>query len=135
MRLDDLLDEIFVALEAAGIGLNVPDDKGGTRAGPPSPYVELPEITYASGGPGLDRIEDLALTVVFGPANNAAVFHQALEYASTTGPKSIRAALHAHEWTACGTLFVLRAEPNYDTVQGGNPALAYTFHIDVTGGP
>lgn len=135
MNLPDVFDEIFAVLDDAGIGLTVPDDRGGVRARPPSPYVELPEITYAAAGPGLDRIPDLGLVVVFGPANNAKVFRTALEYASTTGPKSIRAALMAHTWESCDTVFVTRAEPTEETVHGSNPQIAYTFHIDITGAP
>ncbi len=75
-----LMDEIFEVLATAGIGLNVPgeSDRGGVRAGPPAPYVELPEVTYGEPGPGLDRIKDLGLTVIFGPANNVKVFRTAL---------------------------------------------------------
>lgn len=135
MRLDLLLDELFDVLDAADIGLHVPTDGAGVLASPPSPYVELPDVTYGSGGPGLDRIPDLGLTVVFGPASNADVFRTALQYASTSGPLSITAALHAHTWVQCGTLRVGNAEPIEATMMGANPALAYTFHIDITGAP
>jgi hypothetical protein len=135
MNLALLFDEIFTVLDAAAIGLNVPTDGHGVRGGPPAPYVELPMITYGEGGPGLDRITDCGLLVVFGPANNPIVFRLALEYASTTGTNSIKAALEAHHWTHCGTLFVRSAEPTMETVTGNNPAIAYTFHIDVTGAP
>lgn len=134
MNLVDVFDEMFEVLEAADIGLNVPG-QGGVRHGPPAPYAELPEITYAGEGPGLDRISDMALSVVFGPANNTEVFRQALAAASTTGEKSIRAALMAHEWTSCSTFFVRSAEPSMETVQGNNPSIIYTFHIDITGAP
>lgn len=134
MNLALVMDEIFATLEAANIGLNVPGDGPGVRGGVPAPYVELPEIKYGLPGPGLDRIEDLGLTVVFGPANNATVFRTALLYASPSGPESIRAVLMAHTWTSCGTLFVARAEPTLENVAGANPAIAYTFHLDITGG-
>lgn len=129
-----VMDEIFTVLDAAGIGLNVPGEGSGVRARPPAPYVELPTINYQEPGPGLHRIPDLGLTVVFGQANNAKVFRTALEYASPAGPKSVRAALHAHHWTSCGTLFVLSAEPGIEVVQGSNPAITYTFKIQITGG-
>lgn len=134
MDLVAFFDEVFTALDAADIGLIVPSDKGGTRAGPPSPYVELPEITYGEPGPGLDRIKDLSITVIFGPANNAQIFRLALAYASPGGTKSIPAALRAHTWESCGTVFVKSAEPSIEDVQGRNPAIAYTFHLDITGG-
>jgi hypothetical protein len=134
MILPDLFDEIFAVLDAADIGLHVPTDGAGVRGGVPAPYAELPDITYAAGGPGNHRIEDLGLMIVFGPANNAEVFRLALEHASTTGAKSIPALLAAHTWVACGTMFVARAEPSVETVQGANPALAYTFHLQITGG-
>lgn len=135
MNLPDLFDELFEVLDAAAIGLHVPTEKGGSRGRPPAPYVELPEITYGAAGPGLDRITDLGLTVVFGPANNPTVFRTALEYASTTGPKSVPAALMAHAWVSCHTLFVRSAEPSIESLQGGNPSIGYTFHIDITGAP
>lgn len=134
MNLPDLMDEIFAVLDAADIGLNVPGDGPGVRGSVPAPYVELPEITYGEPGPGLDRISELGVTVVFGPANNATVFRTALDYASPSGAHSIRAALEAHTWTSCGTVYVRRAEPSLETVAGGNPAIAYTFHLDITGG-
>lgn len=127
-----LMDELFTVLETAGIGLNVPDDRGGVRAGPPSPYMELPELVYGEPGPGLDRIPDLGCTVIFGPANNAKVFKTALAYASPAGDYSIPAALLAHEWVAAGTVWVTRAEPSIENVQGNNPSIAYTFHLDIT---
>lgn len=134
LLLADLMDEIFAVLDAAGIGLVVPAEGSGVRARPPAPYMELPNILYQEPGPGLSRIPELGLTIIFGPANNSKVFRTALEYASPAGPKSVRAALHAHHWTKCGTLFVLSAEPGIEMIQGKNPALAYTFKIQITGG-
>lgn len=127
-------DEVFSVLDAAAIGLNIPGEGGGVRAGVPAPYVELPEIVYGEPGPGLDRLPDLAVAVVFGPANNAEVFRTALQYASPGGALSIPAALMAHAWTSVGTVFVKRAEPSTDTVQGAGPSIVYTFHLDITGG-
>jgi hypothetical protein len=135
MILPDLLDEIFEVLDAADIGLHVPGDGPGVHGSVPAPYMELPDVTYGAGGPGLDRIEDLGLTIVFGPANNSHVFRTALAYASTTGALSITAAFRAHHWTSCGTLRVGRAEPTIESLLGANPALAYTFHLDITGAP
>ncbi len=134
LLLADVVDEIFTVLDAAAIGLHVPGEGSGVRARPPAPYVELPTIQYQQPGPGQHRIDDLGLTIIFGPANNATVFRKALEYASPSGPKSVRAALHAHDWTTCGTLFVTSAEPGVEIVQGQNPALSYTFKIQITGG-
>jgi hypothetical protein len=95
----------------------------------------LPTIMYQEPGPGLQRIEDLVLTVVFGPANNPKVFRTALEYASTSGTsRSLWAAIRAHTWTTVGTLFVRSAEPNTDSLRDSNPQVAYDFHIDITGG-
>jgi hypothetical protein len=132
MNLADVMDELWEVLEDVP-GLNVPDDGAGVHASPPAPFVELPEIVYGDAGAGLDRIADLGLTVVFGPANNTQTYRRALEYASTTGMRSIPAALLAHEWTSCHTLRPGRAEPATVDVRGGNPALAYIFHIDITG--
>lgn len=129
-----VMDEIFTVLEAASIGLHVPGQGSGVRARPPAPYVELPTIQYQQPGPGQHRIDDMGLTVVFGPANNSRVFRTALEYASPSGPKSIRAALHAHTWASCGTLFVTSAEPGVEMFQGQSPAITYTFKIQITGG-
>lgn len=134
MNLEALLDEIFEVLAAADIDLTIPDDEAvGVRSAPPAPYVELPDITYGDAGAGLDRIPDLAIIVVFGQANNPQVFRTALRYASTTGAQSIRAALMAHAWTSCSTLYVRQAEATFETRRGENPACAYTFHLDITG--
>jgi hypothetical protein len=133
MNLGDIFDEIFEVLGAAGIGLTIPGDGAGARATPPSPHVELPEVVYQSAGKGLHRISDLGLVIVFGPATNPEMFKQALAYASPDGALSVTAALMAHTWTSCDTLFVLRAEPVYDTVHGQNLAIAYNFHLDITG--
>jgi hypothetical protein len=134
MNLADFVDEVFQVLAAADIGLNVPGDGPAVRGTPPAPYLELPAITYGEPGPGLHRITDLALTVVVGPANNPVVARQALDLVSPSGSQSIRSALENATWTTVGTVYVRDAEPSYDTVQGGNPMLAYTFHLDVTGG-
>lgn len=132
MILSNVLDEILAVL-AAVPGMR--PARAGVETGPPSPFVELPEITYGEGGPGLDRIPDLGLTVSFGQANNTKTFKSALDYASTTGAKSIPAALKAHTWVACYTLFVARAEPTIVDPRGAGPLIAYVFHLDITGAP
>jgi hypothetical protein len=134
VRLDDLFAEIWVVL-ATVPGLRVPVDGLGLVVGPPSPYVELPEVTYGEYGPGLDRIPDLGLTVVFGPANNAQTFREALQYASTSGAKSIPAILAGHAWFSCHTLRAGRAEPVTLEPRDGNPLLGYVFHLDISGAP
>lgn len=135
MNLADLLDEVWAVLEDVP-GLHVSDDGPGVGAGGyPAPYIELPEIKYGDLGPGLDRIEDLGLTIAFGPATNASVFRSALEYASTSGARSITAALLAHHWVACHTLVPRWAEPTTLEPRGANPLLGYVFHLDITGAP
>jgi len=134
MNLADVLDEIWVVLEDVP-GLHVPDDGPGVHASAPAPFVELPEVSYGDLGAGLDRIEDLGLTVVFGPANNAQTFRTALEFASTSGARSIPAALLGHQWASCHTLVPRRAEPTIVEPRGSNPQLAYVFHLDITGAP
>lgn len=135
MRLRAIFDEAFAVLAAADIGLTVPRNEVGVHTEPPSPYLSLPEVTYGEAGRGLDRLTDLALIVIVGPANNPETFDLALEFASSGGPKSIPVLLQEHTWTSCGTLFVRSAEPSIETERGNNPALAYTFHLDVTGRP
>jgi hypothetical protein len=132
MNLADLLDEIWSVLEDVP-GLHVPDDGPGVSGAVPAPYLELPEVTYGALGAGLDRIEDLGLTVVFGPANNVQVFRDALEHASTSGARSIPAALLAHKWTSCYTLRPGRAEPTIVEPRAANPQIGYVFHLDITG--
>lgn len=134
MNLADFLDEVWAVLEDIP-GLNVPDDGPGVSGAPPTPYVELPDVTYGDYGPGLDRIPDLGLTVVFGPANNRQTYRAALEAASTSGTRSIPAALRAHTWTTAHTVRVARAEPTEIELRGANTALAYVFHLDITGAP
>ena len=134
MNLADFLDEVWGVL-AAVPGLNVPSDGPGVHSGPPAPFVELPDVTYGEYGPGLDRIPDLGVTVVFGPANNAETFRLALEHASTRGVRSIPAVLAAHKWTSCHTVRVGRAEPTTVEIRERNTALAYVFHLDISGAP
>jgi hypothetical protein len=134
MNLAAFYDEIFQVLEAAtGLGLTVPGETGARAGQEPSPYVELPDVEYQEPGPGLHRIPDLGLTIVFGPATNPAVFRTALAAASTSGAGSVWAALRAHTWTSVGTVFCRRAEPTTEIVRGSNPQIAYTFHLDITG--
>jgi hypothetical protein len=135
MNLADLLDEIFAVLEDVP-GLHVPTDGPGVQSGGlPAPHVELPEVNYGEYGAGLDRISDLGLVIAFGPANNVQTFRDALEGASTSGARSIPAALLAHQWEACHTVRVARAEPDIVEPRGGNPLLAYVFHLDISGAP
>ena len=135
MILPDLLDEIWGVLEGIP-GLNVSDDGPGSGSGAtPAPALELPDITYGQYGPGLDSIPELGLVVVFGPANNERVYREALEAASTSGARSVPAALAAHDWTSCHTLRVARAEPMTIERRAGSLALAYTFVLEITGAP
>jgi len=134
VNLPTFFDEIFTVLGAADIGLTIPDERGARASDPPAPYVALPTINYQEPGPGLHRISDLVLTVVFGPANNPTVFRTALEYASSTGPKSLWAAIRGHQWVSVGTVFIRSAEPNLESVRDSNPQVAYDFHLDITGG-
>lgn len=133
MNLADFLDEVWAVLDTVP-DLNIPDDQSGS-ASPPTAYLELPDVTYGEYGPGLDRITDYGLTVVFGPANNELVFRTALEAASTTGARSIPRALRLHTWTTVHTLYVKSAEPTSIERQGSNRALAYVFHLDISGAP
>lgn len=134
LALDLFFDELYATLAGAGLGLHVPGSSGGVRSKAPAPYVELPDIVYGAGGPGLHRIDDLGLTIVFGPGNNAKVFRTALQFASPTGASSIKQVLEAHHWVRAGTVFVARAEPTIEAIQAANPSLAYTFHLQITGG-
>lgn len=134
MNLANVMDEIWTVLGTVP-GLRVPTGVLGVGTGAPSPYLELPEITYGEGGPGLDRIEDLGLEVLFGPISNDKVFRLALEHASTSGSKSIPAKLAAHAWVACYTLRVGSAEPTIREPRGQTAQLAYVFHLDITGAP
>jgi hypothetical protein len=134
VNLVDFYDEIFDVLGAAiGLGLTMPRETGSRAGDNPSPYAELPMVTYQEPGPGLHRIDDLGLTIVFGPANNPNVFRAALAAASSTGSASVWAALRAHTWTSVGTVFVRSAEPTTEIVRDSNPQVAYTFHLDITG--
>jgi hypothetical protein len=135
MNLADLLDEIWEVLEGIP-GLNVSDDGPGSAAGgTPAPHLELPALVYGQYGSGLDAIPDLGLVVVFGPANNELVYRQALEAASTSGARSIPLALKNATFTACHTLRVAGADPLTIEQRGGNLALAYEFHLHITGAP
>ncbi len=133
MRLDLVVEEVY-GVFATVDGINVAPDGAGVLATPPAPYVELPELVFGEYGAGLDRLT-MMVTVVFGPANNTQTFTKALQYASSSGPLSIRAALRAHSWSTCSTLFVRRAEPTITESRASNPELGYTFHLDISGRP
>lgn len=131
MNLSDLMDEVFAVLSGVD-GLN-DSGPGVVRLTPPAPFAELPDITYGAHGNGLDALA-LEVAVYFGQPTERGVFARALEYASTSGAKSIPAALRAHPWTACDTLFCRRADRTIDVVTG-HPMLGYVFTLDITGRP
>lgn len=128
MRLDDFSDELFEVLGDVP-GLNVPQP--GDIATPPTPYIELPEVTYGQHGAGLNGVT-LTMLVAFGQPNNPEVFRDALEYASDEGTRSIPAALLAHQWTTVHTVRAESVRPVLDTVQG-HLQLAYEFTLQITG--
>lgn len=131
MNLDDVADELGAAL--ATTGLNVPE-WGVQRVSPPFALIPLPEeitydMTYGRGG---DRIEDWPVLVLLAHPTKPETRRAIAEYADGSGPKSVKAAVEAHTYTACDTVRVGRAE--FDVVSyAGTDYLAAMFHLDISG--
>lgn len=132
MNLDDVAAELGAALGTIA-GLNVPE-WGVQRVTPPFALIPLPEqVTYdATYGRGSDRIEDWPVLVLVAHPTKPEARRAVAEYADGSGPKSVKAAIEAHEYTACDSVTVQTAE--FDVVTyAGTDYLAAMFHLDITG--
>ena len=132
MDLDLVAGELATALGTIG-GLTVPE-WGVQRVTPPFALIPLPEeITYDAGyGRGADQIGDWPVMVLVANPTRPEARREIATYAAGSGPKSVKAAIDAHTYTACDSVTVVRAE--FDVVKyAGVDYLAAMFHLDITG--
>jgi hypothetical protein len=129
--LADVLSELLAA--AATTGVRIPPQLGDKPAGSPMAIVELPDTILFDKGGRFDRYPDVRLVLMCGPPTAPTSWRALTPYADGTGPKSMKAALEAHPYTACSTVRVASAEPDVVSYSGVDQ-LAIVFHIDVTGG-
>lgn len=132
MNLDEVAAELGPVL-ATIEGLSVPE-WGVQRVFPPAAIIALPErieydSTYVRGS---DRIPDLEVVVLVANPTQPTARREIAAYTDGSGPKSVKAAVEAHEYTSCDSIRVAWAE--FDTAKyAGTDYLAAIFHLDITG--
>ncbi|WP_422733999.1 hypothetical protein ACN26Y_29870 [Micromonospora sp. WMMD558] len=132
MNLEDVAGELRTALGAI-TGLRRPP-WGVEKITPPAALIALPEridydLAYGRGG---DRIPDQSVIVLVANPTQPAARRAIAKYADGSGPKSVKAAIEAHTYTACDTVRVEYAEFTPATY-AGTEYLAAIFHLDITG--
>ncbi|MET9303199.1 hypothetical protein ABZX66_28150 [Micromonospora aurantiaca] len=131
MDLDAVAGELGDALKT--IGLNVPE-WGVQRVAPPFGLVPLPERvdfdnTYQRGR---DVVPDWPLLVLLANPTKPETRRAIAEYAAGSGPKSVKAAIEDHAYTALTAVRVAWAE--FDVVSyAGVDYLAGMFHLEISG--
>lgn len=132
MRLDAVMDEAAGVLEQI-TGLRVfayPPDSLTDPAG----YLSYPlsvdfDEEYQRGG---DQFTDLPMVLVASKVTDRVARTRVAEWASGSGPKSVKARMEAHEWMSCDDLTVTSCEFGIETI-GGAPYLAAMFKATVVG--
>lgn len=121
--------------DALGVieGLSVPE-WGVQRIHPPAALITLPDRieyddTYQRGA---DRIPDWSVVVLMARPTDPGARRSIAAYAAGSGPKSVKAAIEAHTYTACGEPRVTSADFDVLTY-AGTDYLAAVFHLDITG--
>lgn len=131
MILADVLDELMAAAEGAGI--SVPERWGDRPPRPPLALVELPErVVFDVGGTGYDRYPSVSLVVIVGEPASPHSYRALTGYLDGQGPQSIKQAVEAYPFTACGSVRVVDAVPDVVSLAGVD-LLAAVFHIDIAG--
>jgi hypothetical protein len=131
MDLVQLHTELGEGLETVG-GLRVlPFDA--RSVAPPAVLFGLPEDyvfddTYQRG---MDHLT-IPVTVVVGAVSDRAARTEVMAYASGSGPKSVKAALESHAYTACDSVRVVDAEFGSLTIAAVD-FLAVTFSVTIYG--
>ena len=132
MNLEAVAAELSTALASIS-GLRRPA-WGVERITPPAVVIPLPErIDYdATYGRGSDQYPDLPVIVLVANPTQPAARKAIAAYADGSGPKSVKAAIEAHTYTACDSVRVAWAE--FDSAKyAGTDYLAAIFHLDITG--
>lgn len=132
MDLNTVAAELGTALGSIA-GLTVPE-WGVQRVSPPFALIPMPDaitydMTYGRGG---DRIEDWPLLVLIDRPARPESRRAIAAYAAGSGPKSVKAAIEDHTYTACDTVRVTSCE--FDVVSYADVSyLAAMFHLDISG--
>lgn len=132
MRLAAVMDEAAKAL-AEITGLRVFAYPPETLV-PPAGYVSYPQsIDFDEAYQrGEDRFTDLPIVLLAGKATTRAARDTVAAWASGDGPKSVKRALEARDWTTCDDLTVTSCEFDVEKV-GGVPYLTAQFTATVVG--
>ncbi len=131
MDLAKVMDEVGDALDTID-GLRVyrwPPD----TVEPPAGVVSYPD-TYeydATMRRGKDRVT-LPIVITVGKASTRTARDRLAAYADGSGPRSIKAVVEAHTYTACGPPRVTGAEFDLATIAGVE-MIAATFMADIAG--
>ncbi|MFJ8687194.1 hypothetical protein [Micromonospora wenchangensis] len=130
MDLEAVVDEVRAALGAIA-GLSRPE-WGVQRIHSPAAVISLPEIAYdQTYGRGSDQFDLPVLVLVARPTSPEAR-REIAEYAAGAGPRSVKAAVEAHQYTAADEVTVVSAE--FDVVTyAGNDYLAAQFNLEIVG--
>ncbi len=132
MRLDLVMDEAATVLAQIS-GLRVfayPPDSLTDPAG----YVSYPlsvdfDQEYQRGG---DQFTDLPMVLVASRVTDRAARTTVAEWASGSGPNSVKARMEEHSWTSCDDLTVTSCEFGVETIAGAQ-YLAAVFKATVVG--
>lgn len=132
MRLNAVMDEVAAALTQI-TGLRVLAYPPETLV-PPAGYVSYPQsVDFDEAyGRGEDRLTDLPIVLVASKVTTRAARDTVAAWASGDGPKSVKRALEAWEWTTCDDLTVTSCEFDVERI-GGVPYLAAMFKATVVG--
>ncbi|MEV4846134.1 hypothetical protein AB0K20_23315 [Micromonospora matsumotoense] len=131
MELDAVVAEVRQALGT--IGLSLPE-WGVQRIHPPAAMVALPErIAFdQTYGRGSDSIEGLPVLVLVARPTSPEARREIAEYAAGAGPKSVKAAIEAHQFTAADEVTVVSAEFDVVTLLATEYLVAQ-FNLDIVG--
>lgn len=133
MNLEAVAGEVHTALGAI-TGLRRPP-WGVEKITPPAAIIALPEridYDYSGYSRGADRYPDMAVIVLVGKPEQRVSRKAIAAYADGSGPKSVKAAIEAHTYTACDSVRVAWAEFE-NAKYAGIDYLAAIFHLDIVG--
>ncbi|MBN1174528.1 MAG: hypothetical protein JXA67_20335 [Micromonosporaceae bacterium] len=132
MNLSDVMNEVAQRMDAI-TGLRVTPYPPATILAPAG-FVSYPERvefdeTY---GRGQDMIQQLPVVLVVGRATERSARDTASEWASGSGPKSVKAALDGDDFQSCDDVTVTACD--FDVINiGGVEYLAAVFVLDIAG--
>lgn len=132
MRLDKVMDEVAKAL-AEITGLRVTAYPPETVV-PPAGYVSYPQSVDFDEAyqRGEDRFTDVPIVLLASKVTTRAARDTVAAWASGDGPKSVKRALEAWEWTTCDDLTVTSCEFDVERIAGVE-YLAAMFKATVVG--